>query len=72
MRCSRAGLAGWHCYPAPNCLPQGSRGLSEAEPVQLREAETQQGFHPHEMPVVVLAERWEGAGYLDVGTNLFC
>lgn len=27
---------------------------------------------PHEMPVVVLAERWEGAGYLDVGTNLFC
>lgn len=26
VRCSRARLAGWHCYPTPNSLPQGSLG----------------------------------------------
>lgn len=75
--CARWGAAeqGWQAgtvIPLQTAFPQGSCGLSEAEPVQLREAETQQGFHPHEMPVVLLAEHWEGAGYLDVGTNLFC
>lgn len=71
VRCSRARLAGWHCYPTPNCpspgISGGSLGNSEAEPVQLQEAETQQSFHPHKMPVAVLAQHWEGAGCLDVG-----
>lgn len=63
--------AGWHYYPPPNCLSPGISGLCAAEPVQLWEAETQQGFHPHKMPMVVLAQHWEGAGYLEVGVKVF-